>query len=307
MTYRERRLGFTVVELLAVMGCITVLIALLLIGVQAVREASRKIECQNNFRQLAIALQSFENAKRELPMSLGKELLRQYSPHVQILPYLEQSALFKEITARDVFHLFAPPFVDHQLATLSCPSDGRGGANIRYCVGSDPLPWKVNGIGGDGPFDYSKAIRLSEITDGLSNTAFMSERIRGIGSRKSAIYLLGIDSPTITPGELRNILANMPPFVNENAHAGAHWIVGNFLHSWYNHVSPPNSLPDATLDGHLSPLYFQQSASIAASSYHGGVNVGLGDSSVHFVSSNIDATVWASFGDINDAATFHLE
>ncbi len=64
---RPRRFGFTVVELMVATGTIATLIALLLPAVQQVREASRRIACQNNLRQLGLALSNYQATAGVLP------------------------------------------------------------------------------------------------------------------------------------------------------------------------------------------------------------------------------------------------
>jgi prepilin-type N-terminal cleavage/methylation domain-containing protein/prepilin-type processing-associated H-X9-DG protein len=64
---RLRRSGFTLVELLVVISIIAVLTALLLPAVQSARESSRRVVCQNNIRQIGVAVQSYVSSKRILP------------------------------------------------------------------------------------------------------------------------------------------------------------------------------------------------------------------------------------------------
>ena len=59
--------GFTLVELLVVIAIIGILVGLLLPAIQAAREAARQSSCKNNLRQVGLALQEFESAKKQLP------------------------------------------------------------------------------------------------------------------------------------------------------------------------------------------------------------------------------------------------
>ncbi|MDR3637805.1 MAG: DUF1559 domain-containing protein [Isosphaeraceae bacterium] len=86
--------GFTLVELLVVIAVIGVLIALILPAVQSAREAARTSQCANNLKQIALAVAQYHDAAQRLPMG---EMPGYFSPHVAILPYLEQGSLYNAI------------------------------------------------------------------------------------------------------------------------------------------------------------------------------------------------------------------
>src|SRR5262245_28703213 len=97
------RLAFTLIELLVVIAIIGVLIGLLLPAVQKVREAANRSKCQNNMKQLGLAIHMFESTNNYLPpaaVSQGGSVpgipsgTNPYSGFVPfILPYIEQGAV----------------------------------------------------------------------------------------------------------------------------------------------------------------------------------------------------------------------
>ncbi|MGL4512622.1 MAG: DUF1559 domain-containing protein [Lacipirellulaceae bacterium] len=95
-----RRPGFTLVELLVVIAIIGILVALLLPAVQAAREAARRMSCQTNVKNISLGLLNYESAKGFFPPGatyLPVGGLNGPSFHVDLLPYLEDSALFASV------------------------------------------------------------------------------------------------------------------------------------------------------------------------------------------------------------------
>jgi prepilin-type N-terminal cleavage/methylation domain-containing protein len=184
--------GFTLVELLVVIGIIGILVSLLLPAVQSVRESSRRISCANKQRQLILAILSFESANQRIPATLSLDSTARLAHwHSTLLPFLELEPLHEEVQ-RDFqqnIHVFDQRHLSTNIHVFQCPSEPNIGkifeaedvgaqfAFTSYCG--------VNGINrevsnGFFPTDLSVledvAIRLSMITDGLSNTLAFGER-----------------------------------------------------------------------------------------------------------------------------------
>ncbi|MEM8667730.1 MAG: DUF1559 domain-containing protein [Planctomycetota bacterium] len=134
-TLRSQRSAFTLIELLVVIGIIGILVGLLLPAVQAAREASRRMSCTNNMRQVGLAIQNYHSAFKRLPRQStapgpGKAwTTRRGSWFTAVLPYVEQDGLFKSFDTD--FHWHDPENLDAvstEVPILRCPSvpDRRG-------------------------------------------------------------------------------------------------------------------------------------------------------------------------------------
>jgi prepilin-type N-terminal cleavage/methylation domain-containing protein len=121
----RRKQGFTLVELLVVIAIIGVLVALLLPAVQAAREASRRSQCTNNLRQLAIGLHNYHDTHQAFPINYMPRAGSTYSWMQGILPYIEQGSLYNQIVIGGANSLAANQTVAGTVVkTFRCPSDG---------------------------------------------------------------------------------------------------------------------------------------------------------------------------------------
>ena len=126
---KNSRSGFTLVELLVVIAIIGVLVGLLLPAVQAAREAARRMSCSNNFKQIGLGIHNYHSTYKQLPTQgagTGELIVPGHYAHnssvrnnqslsflVGLLPFIEQQALWEEISNPSQFDLENPntPFV----------------------------------------------------------------------------------------------------------------------------------------------------------------------------------------------------
>ncbi len=141
--------GFTLIELLVVIAIIAVLIALLLPAVQQAREAARRSQCKNNLKQLGLAIANYEGTSKQFPMASshnwhsnwgsygGSNGILRGSVFVSMLPYMDQTPLYKEIdfktpTAGAAYH--GVPFSNRSYPGGPNPSTSNGRDSSGYSL-----------------------------------------------------------------------------------------------------------------------------------------------------------------------------
>ena len=314
----RRRTGFTLIELLVVIAIIAVLVGLLLPAVQKVREAANRMSCQNNLKQLALGMHNYHDAFSSLPMSRSTpgnigDPSDSYSAQAHVLPFMEQGNVYNTINFQD---LDTAP--ENQVAYADvvkpflCPSDpynslvpqATGVTNYRVNEGSSVfygIPGRSTQAGAplaNGPFFINVTYRFADITDGLSNTALLSEKMVGdfsnaIATRQTDMY--GVFAPEPDQQTAVN-QCNAIDWTNLSnqilSTSGAPWIYGSRTTTCYDHSAPPFALSCLfpTVGWFTSP---------ANSGHTGGVNLALCDGSVRFVNASITPATWQAIGSRN--------
>ncbi len=325
---RLPRRGFTLIELLVVIAIIAVLVAILLPAVQQAREAARRSQCQNNVKQILLALHNFHETYNEFPAG-GDSLAGKFDDPdasggrcgtiVHLLPYLDQSALYNAINGINPLSLGAPWNVDQvytsDLSNVRCPSNsgtrqtdptfgGRTAPLNSYVFSLGDGLWVQGALPGSdqhrqsmtrGMF-YRQRKKMRDITDGSSNTAGVSECLSPESKSGNDIHAnvarydgIWDGTPYGVPFNCSNGLPRVDQFHFAPSAASGSWRGLLFTSGW----SAVNGF--TTLTPPNSPMCAYGGnpdndwAVLPPNSRHpGGVSVGMMDGSVRFVSDTID-------------------
>jgi prepilin-type N-terminal cleavage/methylation domain-containing protein/prepilin-type processing-associated H-X9-DG protein len=306
------RHAFTLIELLVVIAIIAVLIALLVPAVQRVREAAQRAACQNNMKQLGIALHARHQDFHRFPMGLrwdGGNTSYYSNPrsgwNYSIFPYLEETSLLMRLPPSANTQQWVPWFsaeatsatgpTREVLEVWLCPSD----PGVLF----DSQAWGVFSLGnyhvffGGGnlggattvagtqraAFGVNFGARFAEITDGSSNTMILGEYLRAQGASNDQRGLVWGDQPGYG-----HIYTQLSP--NSTS--------PDIIYQGWCDNKPLVNLP--CISGDSGP----NNTAAARSRHPGGVNIVMGDGGVRFISDGVDlVTVWRPLATISGNET----
>jgi prepilin-type N-terminal cleavage/methylation domain-containing protein/prepilin-type processing-associated H-X9-DG protein len=284
MPVNRRSNAFTLIELLVVTAITGTLVGLLLPAVQKARESSNRLACQNNLKQIGLALHNYHDAQHSFPP--GYLASGSYSDGATdtapgwgwaafILPYIEQGNLCGQGDLNQPVQNSA--FIQTVVSTYLCPSDNTPGATFPVPDGFGNTPcWaapmsyaaccgsaasETTGPNGLGVFFRNSRVRLTDIADGASNTIMIGERA---WSYANGIWAGALPGGVIMRGENNPCQPVIP---------GA-WFPASTLVLAHAHLN--NALHDP--DGSAGIDDF-------GSRHFGGSNFLFADGSVHFLRS----------------------
>lgn len=280
------RRGLSLLELLVVISVSSLMLGLVLTGVQYARAVARRNSCQNNLRQIGLALHQYEASYKCLPMGRGN---MGHSPLVSILPQIGQVSLFQQLDlSKDVDG--NPIAMITRVKEFRCPDTPDGNpSQTDYVLNRGTTLSDLR----DSPWFYEERLRptFSMFERGLTNTAIYSETSPPTKSGNTRQF--GLPERTIKnqyessifEKECSDLPGSGPTSTLTN---GEFWFGAGTAN--YYHIFTPNQR-SCTNGGLLQSSLFS-----SLSLHSNGANVLYADARVDFVGSNMDSLAWRAIG-----------
>lgn len=319
----DRYRAFTLIELLVVIMIIGLLVALLLPAVQAARESARRTTCQNNSKQIGLALANYESANRVLPSAYSTriedfflDLGQCWAWGSSILGHMDQMPLFDSINFnRTAATPMARTTRQLRLSVFLCPSSPADdvvliGWETSDVVLKDIAPSHyVAAAGsrhpGDSPTSrFGDRFTRSSVEDGLmfrnSSIAFS-----GVTDGLSNTFLVGERTARHSPATWMSSLSHLSSAVcTATSHPRQECVTPNILVLGHSGPKHTKSGDPARADRPNNP---QARADGFSSSHAGGSQFLFGDGTVRFVKETIDPRVYTSLGTRNGGETISAD
>lgn len=301
------RAGFTLVELLVVIAIIGILVALLLPAVQAAREAARRAQCQNNLKQIGLAVHNYADTNKGLPPTIYTMAgYGQWSAQARLLPFLEQANLQNLINFSLPYDV-QPAVPKTRVPTYLCPSETQDQPSLRDGLEQYPLNYVCNqGIwlafdpaGAQQPlgvFQPNLKMSLATIADGLSNTVGFAEVKAFQPNLKEGT---ATNTPPASPDQVASFGGEFDPIDSHTE-----WVEGRVHQTGFTATFPPNTRVPYSSGGTIYDVDFTSAeegesnnptyACITSRSYHSGniVQATFMDGSVQSISGTVEVNTW---------------
>ncbi len=322
MISSSKRRGFTLIELLVVIAIIAVLIGLLLPAVQKVREAANRMQCQNNLKQLGLAMHNYHDTNGFFPAAMydtvapGNPSGTNHSWRSFTLDYIEQGNVGKVYDRNQ--HWFSANNLNAatiQVKTFQCPSTPSR-ASVTSCIKSGNRP-AMSFPAALGPTDYDTMNGVKAFTyaplyglpyTGKPDNAKYDQLTRGIMCKNEitamAMILDGTSNTALLvecssrPNVVVNGIVTVPYDTTNSLHnnEGIGWADSEGPFS-VDGCSPAGAIPtkDVAINTSVTTAPMNVTNRNEAYSFHtSGINACFGDGSVRFIKSSIDLKTMAA-------------
>ncbi len=288
----KARQGFTLIELLVVIAIIAVLVGLLVPAVQKVREAANRMSCSNNVKQLGLGMHNYHDTNNRLPYATAKNPCCWGTWLVPVFPFIEQDNLAKQYLSwgddTGTRYSDAPNTTNvttKRIKTLTCPSDSPqapfgGITSHNYAVNFGNTAYTQGTYQGQtfqgAPFLHATKqapVKITDITDGSSNTLLVGEVIQGMGTDLRGFSWWGDASQFTTVWQPNT---SLPDRI--------------YTASYCNSAAFPANPPCAATASGWGTQFSSRSR------HSQGVNAGLADGSVRFFSNSVSLAAWRAYG-----------